>query len=162
MSEKFIDDLLQRNGYIVRVSGLPSELLISIDFAGQLTTSYEIFQDGDIDGFHYENNTLNTEQYVSLPRWILRLYILCDIYLQCKLSNLPDTIVRFFTAEGEKTDLLSLLPLELTLEETKREKMLNDIILKIFRDRSLVHSFDQKLEELSLSKTFNLLKGLLV
>jgi len=157
--EQFTLDIITRNEYLVRVDDRGSELL-EVDYAGKLRTSYQYYED-DSFGIHYQNISIRKEEWIEMPYRIFRLYVLLDIYRQCRKLSLPYSIVWFFDSTGERSDLLTLWSLNLDENETATEKKFNHYIQQ-FIGGELLDKFDDELEKDGLIHEFNILKGLLV
>lgn len=166
--ESFLEDLLQRNDFLVKVVLLDTGVL-AVDYAANKQVVYQIepveINKGDevnhyLWNVQYECNGIVEEFVLSGP--VVRLFILMDIFQQCRRLNLPDTIVRFYTKEKKQATFMDILPLDLSEEEIKKEKLLNQAMERAYNKPQMINQMDAKLEKMGLLKQFSLLKGLLV
>lgn len=156
--QNFLEELLERNNFVVKVYEENTNEL-KVDYASMKEEKYEIFPlepaTGEIVVF------INNEK-ITLPNYIVRLYVLCHIFFQCRKLKLSYNIVKFFNKDNEKTTLIKLFPFEFSEEEAAMEIQLNEITLEILKDNTKVHIFDDLLVKTGMLQTFNLLKGLLI
>jgi hypothetical protein len=151
--EKF-NEIVNRHGYIVRVNLVESRL--TVDYAGQKTTSYLVWSDDH--GWYLE---YNGKEIISLKVYIVRLYILLDIYRQCRRLGISYDVVRFYDYLGGISDLLTILPLQLTEEEKSKELLLNNVVMSVIQGKP-ANSFEDSLEVQFLLHEYLQLKGLLL
>lgn len=166
---KFLDELIERHKYVVRVTKDINEGVLDVNYAEKLETSYTFSQlGGPISYFWYLNvSEVNAEsswleECVFLPTYLVRLYVLCDIYRTCNRLDISTDTIRFYATDGGYTDLLQLLPVDLDKDGADREKLLNAYMVQVMFDRERLHEFDAELEKVGLLHSFNILKGLLI
>lgn len=156
MNEQLFEDVIEKHNYIVKVEFLDSDreeaVKLKVNYADLKEEIYTCEKDSIL-------MTIDGEE-IFLPVSVMRLYVLANIYLQCRKLNLPYSIVRFYKG-GEKTNLISLLPLTFNELDVANELDLHDIMIKVLEKNKLLHSFDDELAGLGLLQKFNLLKGLL-
>ncbi len=157
--DQFLHDVLTRNDFIVRCTGI-AEGSIEVSYAGKFNTLYELYSE-DTYGIHYVDVTNKVEEWIDLPFYLLRLYVLADIYRETRLQKLPYGSVWFFDSEGTRKDLNELLPLHLEEEELATELQFHGYMQKIYSGVPL-GEFDEQLSKDGLLHTFCILKGLLV
>lgn len=159
----FTEYLLREHNYIVNVTLVEQNVLV-VNYAGKLKTSYAIYQEHDslLVGLGCFDHKI--EEHVYLNPYTARLYILCDIYSRCRELKLPYNIVKFFDKYEPETEstIMNLLPMRMTEDDIVKEKLLNDIVLDIFKDHKKINSFDLEAREGGIAKSLNVLKGLLV
>lgn len=158
--ELFLEDLLNRNDFLVKVV-LLDENILAVDYAGKKQVIYSLqFNDDDIIYINYKYNDI-TEIFIL--HWsIVRLFILMDIHKECRRLGLPDNILRFYSKEEKKSTLMDILPLELSQQELINEKLLNNAMERAYNKPDMINRMDDKLEKMGLLKQFTLLKGLLI
>lgn len=157
--EQFTLDVITRNEFIVRVDGKDTDEL-RVDYAGKLKTDYSYYSE-DTYGIRYQNSSAQTQEFIDLPYYLLRLYVLLDIYRQCRRLSLPYSAVWFFRENGERSDLKDLWQLNLSDNERENEKRFNGYVRELFEGEPL-NKFDNDLETDSLLHQFTILKGLLL
>ncbi len=158
----FIHHIMEKHNFVVKVS-LREENVLNVDFAGKLPITYRIFQIST-DPPLLSNITCEYRGHMEcLPinSYLIRLYVLCDIHRTCRKLRLPYNIIRYYKGDELVTNLVDLLPISMTEEDTKTEHLFNNIITDIYANKKF-NKFDVKLEEFGLLHSFNLLKGLLV
>jgi hypothetical protein len=162
MDENFLEELITRNGFIVKVNLVEEEepecdFKLEVDYAGKKNEVYELFLSPE---FPETLLTINGEP-LTLRNCMTRLYILCNIYLQCRKLKLPYTIIRFYKS-GKQSELIDLLSIEMNEVDQQAEMDLHEAMISILENNSAIHSFDETFGKLGLEQQFNLLKGLLV
>ncbi len=156
--EQFTLDVLSRNDYLVSVDYVDEDTL-RVSYAEKLVTEYTKIVE-DFCGLSYRNSSAQTEEVIYLSYHLLRLYVLLDIYRQCRRLSLPYSAVWFFR-DNVRSDLLELWPLNLGEVEVTLEKRYNHYVGELLGGESL-GKFDTELEQDGYLHEFTLLKGLLV
>lgn len=166
-SEALLEELILKHNFIVQVS--PSdedETMLIVTFAGRKNVYYRLVidEEGEIYGIAYarisENDSEAIEEYIPMMKSTIRLFILLDIYRQCRELGLSLEIVRFIKGENI-TDLVNILPISMDEYEQKDEKILNEAIELIMGGNVVISQLNEKLEQCGLLMNFHLLKGLL-
>ncbi len=163
--ENFLEDLLRRNDFLVKVVLLDTGML-AVDYTANKQVIYSVLAEEKssnseiIYNIKYEYNGVAEEFVLSGP--VVRLFILMDIYKECRRLGLPNSIVRIYNKEGAISTLMDILPLELSPGETKQEKILNSAMERVYNKPEMINQLDDKLEKAGLLKSFTLLKGLFV
>ena len=171
---EFVEQLIEKHKFVVRVV-LTEENVLEVDYAGKQQTQYMLIQDesdemiGESCIFHVVSLLITTDddyqELVYLPLYLVRLYLLCHIYAECRMLNLPYNIIQYYreTEDGDVKELLKdLLPFEFSESEKEKEQKLNGAICEVWKDFSKVNGFDIQMKADGLFASFNMLKGLIV
>lgn len=159
--ENFLEDLLIRNDFLVKVV-LLDENVLAVDFAGKKQVTYSVLAEEKSSNYDVTFKGYGITEEFVLSGTIVRLFILMDIYQQARRLGLPDVIVRFYSKEKIQTSFIDILPLDLTQKEIDNEKKLNSAMERAYAKPDLINEMDCKLEKIGLLKQFTLLKGLLL
>lgn len=177
MSEALLEEIIEKHNFIVHVNTDSDDpLCVMVDFAGRKQAYYRIVADeeGDIYGVAYwssimaptinpeTNEEVGVEEFIPMNRMIIRLYILCDIYRQCREMELSHEIVRFYSVEGDKIEFMDLLDTQLDDAEVEIEQMLEMFLHKVLNKNISIKELNVSLENSGLLHDFNLLRGTLV
>lgn len=154
MNQDLLEELIEKHNYIVKVT-LEDENFLTVNYAGKKTETYEIFE---IEQAWWLR--INEEVVVS-KTFVIRLYILLNIYFNCRKLKLPYLIVRYYN-EDKVENLVNLVSLDLDEQETEREILLHDVAFSVLEEPERIHEFDDELEKLGMLQSFNVLKGLLI
>ena len=150
-SETF-EAILEKTNFIVKA--VLEENFLKVNYADRKDETYEVDLESSI--ITVENES------IFLPAFAVRLYLLLNIYLNCRLLDLPYHIVRFYEGETKKDGLVDLINPELSEEESKLEVVLHDAAIKILEGVANPHDLDDDLSSFGVLHTFNLMKGLLI
>ena len=145
--DDFVEELLKRHNYIINLSS--ENNTITVDYSGKLKTQY-IWCDGGL--------VKNQKDSIPLNNRLVRLYLLFDIYRECKKLGLPKDIIR----TPENKPLTELIPLTLDEEDGKNETKLHEMTFELLKDNKNFNRFDDDAEELGILPDLNILKGLIV
>lgn len=167
---EFVEQLIEKHNFVVRVV-LTEPSVLEVDYAGKQRSQYMLIQDesdeliGESCIFHVVTLLITTnddhQELIYLPLYLVRLYLLCHIYAECRSLNLPYNIIQYFR-EDEKTPLKELLTFEFTESEKEKEQKLNEAVCEVWKDFSKVNGFDIQMKADGLFASFNILKGLIV
>lgn len=167
MSDELLEELINKHNYVVKVSLSENDLYeVLVDFAGLKTASYRVVVDeeGEVYGMVYRSSLMSDEieEYLPLSRSIVRLYILCDIFRQCRQLELSHEIVRFYSSSGEKVEFTDLLKINLDEQELSIELTLEEVMSAVLNGNVAVVDLNNDLEANGILQTFNIFKGLIL
>jgi hypothetical protein len=161
---EFAERMMAKHNFVVRVEGTFQELEsgeryngIKVDFIGKFTKQY-LYEENDTGSVML---VFDNSEYLMVANYIARWYILLDIYRICKQLNLPLSIVRCFK-DDQRVDYVEVFPLTMSEGDIVIEKELNDLIDEVLSGRAVPSDFEESIEELNLTHSFTVLKGLLV
>lgn len=165
--DQLTEAIMEKHNFIVRGTlAEDDEYTVNVDFAGRKQATYRVVVDeeGEIYGVTYNSSIMLPEQeeFIPLDRTLVRLYILCEIYRQCRHLELPMEIVRFYSPEGDKVEFMELLDVPLTDEEIEIEKVLDQCLSGILNEDVDIEEMYDALEKDCLLNNFNILKSTLV
>lgn len=155
-----VEDFLTQHEYLVKVT-LVDDSYLRVNYLGECKTDYIVYDD-DHTGVIYQDTTGEDGEAIDLPRPVLRLYVLCDIYRQCRTLGVSNSVVRFYNKDGAATDLVSLLPIELDEDEAKAERLLQKYVEACYTNMEKADKMLTTLAKEQILHQALLLKGLIV
>lgn len=168
MSVNLLDqeEIILKHNFIVKISLDPNDsLCVMVDFAGKKRAYYRVVVDEEdnIYGIAYWSDLMNDEEeYIPLKATSIHLYILCDIYRQCREMEFPYEIVKFYDNENNLVEFMNLLQLKLEEYELNIMKILEKCIKKVLEEEVPIKLLTELLEKERILHEFNILSGLLI
>lgn len=177
INNNLLEELINKHNFIVRVNPYPNDdLTIMVDFAGRKQAYYRVIADeeGEIYGIGYWSNVMaliedeetgeqyQTEEIIFVPKTAVRLYILSDIYRQCRTMDLSSEIVRFYNKENKTVVFAELLSLPLNEEDIEVEQALESCLDAVLNKSIPILTLIEALEKDGLLHQFNFLKATLI
>lgn len=177
INDNLLEELIEKHNFIVRVSLDPDDdLTVMVDFAGRKQAYYRVIMDeeGEVYGIGYWSSVMipvedeetgekyATEEMVFVPKTAVRLYILGDIYRQCRELDLSTEIVRFYNKEDEPVNFSELLTLPLNEQDIEVEQVLESCLDAILNKSIPTSTLTEALEKDGLLHQFNFLKATLI
>lgn len=163
--DEFTKQLAERLDLFITANCITESLAykIGVNYAGKLRKTYFI------DDFCISTLKDDGPTYISiqLPKYMIRLYFLCELHRVCRKLKLDVNLIKFYKEEKE-VDLFDLIKFDVDEDGLKKEKQLNDLLLKIYKEleqsfsRKSMNKFDDEAEEQGLLYSLNILKGLLI
>jgi hypothetical protein len=176
-SEALLNEIIEKHGFIVRITTEKDDpFWVLVNFAGLKQVYYRIVcdEEGDIYGIGYWSSlmetsedpdtkeTLTSEEFIPMNKTVIRLYILCDIFRQCREMSLSYEIIRSYNEDDEVVEFMDLIPLEMSEEEVNEEMTLDECVSRIISNDIPIGELTEALEKGCLLQNFNILKGTLI
>jgi len=173
--DEFQEKTLSENNCLVTVqwqSNDDNKKFINVNFAGLMNVVYFPTDKEEYGVLLISNRSIeNHSELVGLPIYLIRLYILLDVFRICRKLNLSYNLIRFLNEKGERDNYINIFPRKYdNPENEKREfsidvctnKFLNSTEMELEDRLKILKGDDDNLEKFGLLHSFSILKGLLL
>lgn len=173
-TDDLLENLITKHNFMVKVSLCDDDpLCVDVDFAGQKKCYYRIItdEDGNIYGLAYSSSLMLSgrdegdlvgEEFIPLNPSVIRTYIICDIFRQCRKLDLPYDIVCYFTSLGERVEFTKLLELKLDESDRESEQVLEGCMSLLLNGEVNIVKMSSELEKIGLLHSLNILQSTLI
>lgn len=170
-TEGFLEELINKHNFIVKVTLDPEDdLCVMVEFAGRKQAYYRAItdEDGEIYGVGYWSSLMTDsegesfEEFLPLRASVIRTYIVCDIFRQCRALDLAYDIIRFYSSDGNRVEFTELLTLQMDDNDTKAEKLVEHCMTAILNGEADVVKLSEALEKEGILQSFNVIRGTLL
>lgn len=165
------EELITKHNYVVKVTTDPDDsLCVMVEFAGRKQVYYRVIVDeeGNTYGIAYWSNLMDDEEgngfeeFLFLNQAVIRTYIICDIFRQCRWLDLPYDIIRFYSPDGDSVEFTDLLSIAMDDNERENEQLLEGCMSGIINGVFDINNMNEVLEEKGLLQSMNILRSTLL